>query len=390
MIAAYNNLMGGALQSLKQIPSYDQLTSNTSPATNSLISDRGEFIIIWSHTNIVFTEAPHRWPEERDLRKVFITASKDRNIATFSTYRDLFSTFAGGDPAGAKNYCTFLASRGVSNPHQKLQEREQLYRLYQGQLNFGMEFFIETAPHAMWNERGYFNIVGGHHRTTFLYSQDNTYIPLKISRADYQSWSNTPALERFSAYLDTNKTAPFCTPIEHPAYMNLNPPFETEGKTIQSAIYELLSSTPFDNTATLDVSGYDGYFARNMCRSAKESHIDSVVGDIQLHKLLNDLLSLQGIHLYPSITDVLVANRMYDFVFLMKGMESHAFVLPQEKLLGKLREITGRYLFVEFASEQKNQKSALIRKIFENFQYQILGYQYHDGSRIEYGVYIHD
>lgn len=50
------------------------------------------------------------------------------------------------------------------------------------------DFFCSNAVHATLNDKGYFNIHSGKHRCAYLTAKREKYIPLRISRVDYDKW----------------------------------------------------------------------------------------------------------------------------------------------------------------------------------------------------------
>ncbi|MFR2694497.1 MAG: hypothetical protein ACLTBV_31760 [Enterocloster bolteae] len=71
-----------------------------------------------------------------------------------------------------------------------IEKRFREFEIMQHELNCGMDFFINHPAKAKWNSKGYFNLIDGHHRTTFLYYSGITKIPVQITRGDYESWCN--------------------------------------------------------------------------------------------------------------------------------------------------------------------------------------------------------
>lgn len=64
------------------------------------------------------------------------------------------------------------------------------------------EFFVKNAVKAVYNEKGYFNIRSGKHRMVFLIVMGSQYVPLRISKSDYNKWSDEKRAARIYELLD--------------------------------------------------------------------------------------------------------------------------------------------------------------------------------------------
>lgn len=65
-----------------------------------------------------------------------------------------------------------------------LKDRYKLFEIYEKVFETDRDFFIDSAPRARWNKRGYFNIEDGHHRATYLFYKGIWDIPIRIQETD--------------------------------------------------------------------------------------------------------------------------------------------------------------------------------------------------------------
>lgn len=106
-------------------------------------------------------------------------------IVCYDAYIDLFSMLSSGK--GECEEYIKLQERVGWSPEKILTDRSNLYEIYENEFNKGLEFFIDTAPCAKWNnEKQYFNLKDGHHRVVYLLMKGYTKIPINIHMEDYK------------------------------------------------------------------------------------------------------------------------------------------------------------------------------------------------------------
>lgn len=89
---------------------------------------------------------------------------------------------------GVKNECKeYLDFQGVSEEKAEslLDDRKQLKQFYD---ELDEEEFMIIAPHASWNDKGYFNIIDGLHRAIYQVRNDKKEIYIRIKKEDYIKW----------------------------------------------------------------------------------------------------------------------------------------------------------------------------------------------------------
>lgn len=89
---------------------------------------------------------------------------------------------------GVKNECNeYLEHQGVSEEKAEnfLNDRKRLKQFYE-ELN--EEEFMIIAPHASWNDKGYFNIIDGLHRAIYQARNGKKEIYIRIKKEDYIKW----------------------------------------------------------------------------------------------------------------------------------------------------------------------------------------------------------
>lgn len=160
------------------------------------------------------------------------------------------------------------------------------------------DFFLRNAPRAEWNDAGYFNLLGGKHRCTFLAAKGDQYITLQLLKKDYDAWINHNRAfdlnERLNRIFQNRKGTGI---IEHPFFYQ----YPLDGGTffykmwvricmfLSRYIYVKQHDFMFgDMTAFVSVEDM-GYTARNLSRAGMkvyrktenmqiEREIDEVTG----------------------------------------------------------------------------------------------------------------
>lgn len=69
-------------------------------------------------------------------------------------------------------------------------DRMKLIDFYEKQFLFEPKYFMDCAPIGQWMKEGGFLLLDGHHRQTYLLRKGYCLLPLRISKEDYQQWSD--------------------------------------------------------------------------------------------------------------------------------------------------------------------------------------------------------
>ena len=80
------------------------------------------------------------------------------------------------------------------------------------------DFFIRNAPTAVWNPKGYFNLTSGKHRAAFFAASNYKYIPLKLSKRDYEQYMAKQYAEILINYIKENSSSALTLPINNPLF----------------------------------------------------------------------------------------------------------------------------------------------------------------------------
>jgi hypothetical protein len=87
-----------------------------------------------------------------------------------------------------------------------LENRTQIYEQMKAAMDLDPDFFIRNAAEARWNDsKKYFNLISGKHRATFQAALGKKYIPLKISKEDYDLFLHSNEIKTIMQLLRETK-----------------------------------------------------------------------------------------------------------------------------------------------------------------------------------------
>lgn len=244
-------------------------------------------VVVWAPLEIVYTESLEHWPgDKNNLHSPY--AYYDRNIATNCWMLNLIRYFQGNDDS-CDLYLSMYERNGGAKPN--IEKRRLQFELFEHEYSFGMDFFIHSASEAMWNERGYFNIVGGNHRIMYLYAKGCRYFPLRISRKDFWRWQGME-------YVMPDLVKGIMFPVSHPAFQHITVHGVGRIYNAFKRIEESYGNADLSNKTILDLSNTEGFFARQFARM-KGTKVTVVVptGELEYYKWLNRMMCVSGIAL---------------------------------------------------------------------------------------------
>lgn len=345
----------------------------------AVIRNEEKCIVAWVGQEILFSEDVERWTG--DLSKVnVVNDGVDVNLNTYCWIHELYDFFD-----GKRNECNnylkiYGLQQGDQNATKKIRDKERLYLSLKKEIGKGSDFFIEAAPEVMWNEKGYFNLVGGHHRTVFQQHRGNISYPVRIKNEDYQIWENKDKLFETIEFIKQNHICKTYIPIPHPYFVNFPYQREAGNPSVLSSVLQYFGPIRLQNKKVLDVSQYEGYFARitkRMCaQDVKIYNEDAVMS--RFIKMICDLLYIKDIEVLNS--DGQQLKTICEEADIIFGMTNTRMLLEK----GYLRRFSGQ-LFIEFDVADVEIVTMLREKTNLN-KYKTLHREVFQGKLMETGV----
>lgn len=388
LMRIYNKVLEGINDHAKVIiKNYSNFYLKDIGVSNSILLTTKGHYTVWLGMELLFTESLELW--EGDKTKIHGKDEfKDKSIANDDPNEMLFHFFDLRTGDYERYFSSYKGEKTDEQKRSELEKREKLYRLFKQEHNKGMSFFIESAPHVVWNPRNYFNLVGGHHRTMYLLSEGHTVFPVVVSKRDFIKWCNTAVYKDFVAYIKCHHIERLYAPLPHPGMLNFPVKCEAFGETKLKVIMHFMAHLKINDMRILDCSGGQAYYARNMERiGVKEAiYIDDSRENIELTMLMNDLLYRNNVDAKCIRIEELPFDVIYDVVFALDKFEGQIF--DSECMILKILErITKKYLFWEFSIDSE-QEYILKNSSFSDFR--LLHREYRAGKYWNMGVFYKD
>lgn len=160
-----------------------------------------DFALICEDTESITANIPLEFVYTNDYHDSGMAKWGNICILALFTHIDFFS-FLNNDKASSpadylQEYCIYTANLQKTIKITEawkinvVQNRMQIYEQMKDALDLDPDFFVRNAAEARWNtQKKYFNLISGKHRCAFQAAIGKKYIPLKISKCDYEEFIN--------------------------------------------------------------------------------------------------------------------------------------------------------------------------------------------------------
>lgn len=275
----------------------------------------------------------------------------------------------------------------ILNDKELLEKRNNDFIYMQTELGKGMDFFIEHPVLAFWNNRGYFNLLDGHHRTCFLYSSGIRYIPVQITKDDYDKWCNYEWANKLYNKLVSTDRVEFYQPILHPFYKNIQP--YREG-VVKSRIHHLmykLGNKRLNGISVIDIGANLGYMGQAFYRlGADVTFVEMDKFHYEVLEIINKLLYVDG----EIITDRFEEydfTKSYDIAIMLTVMYHYMNKRDiLERFIEKINCVVNKMIIWESGDDIEKEKEYIISNTkFKKFEH--ICYTYGTGKIRELGIF---
>lgn len=153
--------------------------------------------------------------------------SQERNALYFFPHIQFFSYLQGEDKASVDYYMDYCEKAAAALDSFKVTEawkrnvienRTEICNEMNNSYYFKQSFFIDNAPHVIWNEKGYFNLNSGKHRTAFWASKKMMFMPVKMDKTEAECWINRKRALLILEKMNQKKIYTLKAPVEHPMF----------------------------------------------------------------------------------------------------------------------------------------------------------------------------
>lgn len=290
MEKAYGCLEDELYKQLKDLPTYSTLTKFNASIEDGVIIKTDTTVIAWMELTSIFTN------ELLKQRGNSITQSYgDVSVCALKPYTELFHfcKFGTGDLG---LYCRAFKevqnTKDVYSSNEFIQDRIELYEKLRLELNRGIDYFIRSAPFLKWDSGlHHFNVMEGHHRLIFLMQEGLSYVPVKISKKDFELWKNDSIYQKCQDLLKKHHISSWFTPLNHPGFYHFSSERENVSPSILMELQKKIGTCIRNDFSVLDCFELGGHFARALksmgCENAVCYEKDSVYASVI--RILNQL-----------------------------------------------------------------------------------------------------
>lgn len=252
MLEIYTYCCEHDIDRIREIPYYSTLVK--SAFVDCIIRKSSEYIVSWCPIDLLYTE--ENWPD----------GNANIPVASFRILAEGYEFFQGRIDNADNFIQVYMPEDGQSeNVGDFLQRRFNTYLMLEKEWKENHEYFMYAPVEVKWNERAYFNVLDGHNRVCFLIDKGCRWIPVRMSRADYELWLNNSVCKVICDKLE-GREQQFSYHLPHPLFK-----YEkiTKDDLCVDILCEVLrylgkESTKINNM--LEISEYEGYFAANFLR----------------------------------------------------------------------------------------------------------------------------
>lgn len=162
---------------------------------------------------------------------------------------------AGGESDSFLRYCRDAATKvgGFETTalweNNVVRNQAEVYAQMNHMYDLDKNFFIDQAPKVQWNEKRYFNLQSGKHRSTFLAAKGNNYIAVQMSKEDFNAWVQASVALEIEPVLREKYRQGLSVPIENPyfyEYSCLEEPFWYQ---LVRTVMERVSEIDYQNSS---------------------------------------------------------------------------------------------------------------------------------------------
>jgi hypothetical protein len=353
------------------------------------------FVVAWVPIELCFNEhKEHAYQYADGMTDEWVALHsqwENLPIVRLKPHRDLYRFFLGGEaPTSYYDwYRKIFELRGKTPP---LGFEEILDRRYRDALDLSKKFFdtrllTDDPVEGAWNERGYFNILDGHHRATFLYCSGFRRIPMKIRTADYLTWRNDAQVKKICDSMTPLQAAECYSPILNPFFCNTPGFRDCCYKTRLDHILEFFSSYRFAGMKVLDVGANKCYYAQHFYREGAEvTALEPDPEHFRMGEQLNDL-HYARINFLPHKFEEFDTDETYDFGIMLTVFYHFAKYENLRRVwLAKIDKFINKFILWESGDKPEAEKADIMSNTkFKH--YSKLAATYGTGKVRELGVF---
>ena len=362
----YNLLLLGEISDVKEIPFYNALFLEDKKAKLEILDQSKNYLIVRAICDIVYTNPVSAVGGKRNLLKY-----ADIPLSAYKPYNELFM-YLQGEGGELEEY---LQDYGVNSCNYTnsyvnndiIVQREKLYEVWNEHFQEGLEFFVSSAPLAEWNKNGYFNLLEGQHRTLFLLKKGVYYLPIRISRVDWEKWQNTKRVRQLNNIINTSVLG--ISPVQNPYFQESS--FYNKVSIINSMlnIQQKIARDLYYGKKILAIDEMLGYYGINLCRMGAKS-VTLYAENFSQEEIIQSLIDLYGLEKI-SIEKQINWEEINQFSFISVIGENNIIKAIKNELLHLFSKIEVKTVLIsmtkgeyELVDGELKQRLTIISRVF--------------------------
>lgn len=387
---AYNSCVWEDIENIGVIPNFIISRKRKFDYEQCIFDRDQKYIYCWMPRELLYT-CPTAWVEKtRKIQGASKWEYVDVPLKTQLTYMRLMEFLDHKDSGEYKSYIQEYNKQhgnvdGIESDQAILTLRADWYQKYVQKMRMGNTYFKQTAAVVEWNSKGYFNIIDGNHRASFLVERGYDYLPVRMNCSDFEIWHNAGVAKECEDYIDNHHIEKTMTAIPNPHFFDVSAIREYESEKILDKVQILLQKIDVTSMNVLECGIFQSYFARNLCRmGAKEIYAlemdDANRGFVDI---LNRLQYQNRIKIIGNLDDI--KEEKIDIVFLL-GMQNFDMGFFN-RLLTYLIKVGCKILFWESYTNTVKEREQILECNHFSYYYKFYDTFYND-SICESGVFV--
>lgn len=211
----YDGLCSGNNLMHKSIPI---IKNNANSSLNTIISNEGEFYKVWMPVELIFSNVSETniWSDinmacHYPLVGLYNSFMDNRDLNRTDSIKDYIDYSSHGASLINVEISEAWKNNAIHTRFLIYKEMDRIHEVYP-------KFFIDNCPTVKFKNSNHFNIISsGKNRVAFQISKGLKRIPVKISKDDYDKWTNSCLIDEGRV---TNDSIDF--PLSHPKYDEIN------------------------------------------------------------------------------------------------------------------------------------------------------------------------
>lgn len=184
----YNDFMSD-MYCLENVPFYKELY--VKKTNKDILYNNNSYVTCLFPIELLFSsgwriEEKHNYKKIRPEHELYM----DKPIVAYRPYLELFNylMYGTGTPELFLNLFRDINNSVIMTDTEFLASKWKLYQMLETEYLKGWDYLKYSPIYADWNDRGYVNILDGHHRAIFYYLKGLRMVPVRLTKTDYEKY----------------------------------------------------------------------------------------------------------------------------------------------------------------------------------------------------------